>query len=160
MQQKQTQIAGVCTEISWNLLKHGLQVTLFWDISANFSFCRLAKGRQYSAYVESDCFAGTADDIGTNHSKPRLNSGDNNFFRTSFLLQKGCRAKHAYRNTLNRAMVQFYLCFRLAFLAVILPLTSGEHCINWNLWERFVFILQISFSHGYCSSRLSPTVAA
>lgn len=136
MQQKQTQIAEVCTEISWNILKHELQFTLFWDISANFSFCRLAKGRQYSAYVESDCFAGTADDIGTNHSKPRLNSGDNNFFfRTSFLWQKGGQAKHAYRNTLNRDIMQFYLCFRIAFLAVILPLTSGEH--------RFLSVMSI-----------------
>lgn len=75
------------------MLKHELQLTLFWDISANFSFCRLAKGREYSAYEESDCFAGTADDIGTNHSKPRLNSGDNNFFPDKLSVTKGLSSK-------------------------------------------------------------------
>ena len=39
-------------------------------------------------------------------------------------------------------MAQFNLCFRVAFLAVLLPLASGEHHIILNLLERFIFILQ------------------
>lgn len=135
MQQKQTQIAEVCTEISWNILKHELQFTLFWDISANFSFCRLAKGRQYSAYVESDCFLEPRTILVRITQSQGWIVETTIFFRTSFLWQKGGQAKHAYRNTLNRDIMQFYLCFRIAFLAVILPLTSGEH--------RFLSVMSI-----------------
>ena len=54
---KQTQIADVWTEISLTL-KYELQPTAIWEISTYFSFCHLVAGRKYSAYEESDGFAG------------------------------------------------------------------------------------------------------
>ena len=40
-------------------------------------------------------------------------------------------------------MAQLNLCFQVAFLAVLLPLTSGEHCIILNQLERFHFYAKI-----------------
>ena len=42
-----------------------------------------------------DYFAGIADDIATNHTKPSLNSEETIFFRLSFLLQKTGQAKRS-----------------------------------------------------------------
>ena len=75
----------------------------------------------------------------------------------------------AHRDTLNRDMARFNLCFRVAFLAVLLPLTSGELCITLNQLGRFNFFyvkiyiqgtwVAISFSLEYSSRRLFPMVA-
>ena len=45
---------------------------------------------------------------------------------------------------LNRDMAQFNLCFRVAFLAVLLPLSSGEYHIILNLLERSIFMLKFT----------------
>ena len=67
----------------------------------------------------------------------------------SFLLQTKGQVKRSWYTHivthLNRDMAQFNLCFRVAFLAVLLPLASGEHHIILNLLERFIFILQSTF---------------
>ena len=52
----------------------------------------------------------------------------------------------AHRDTLNRDMARFNLCFRVAFLAVLLPLTSGELCVTLNQLGRFnFFMLKFTF---------------
>ena len=54
---------------------------------------------------ESDCFAGIADDIATNHTKPSVNSEGTIFFRLSFLLQKTGQAKRScYAHTVTHSM--------------------------------------------------------
>ena len=75
----------------------------------------------------------------------------------------------AHRDTLNRDMARFNLCFRVAFLAVLLPLTSGELCITLNQLGRFhFFMLKFTFRVlgwrfllvlKYSSRRLFPMVA-
>ena len=131
---KQTQIADVWTEISLTL-KYELQPTAIWEISTYFSFCHLVAGRKYSAYEESDGFAGPRA-ILPQIIQIQVKVVKNNIFSDELSVTKDRSSKtiviHAYRDTPNRDMAQFNLCFRVAFLAVLLPLTSGEHCIGWN----------------------------
>ena len=51
----------------------------------------------------------------------------------------------AYRDTLNRNVAKFNLelSFCVVFLAVFLPLASGEQHIISNLLERFIFFLML-----------------
>ena len=45
-------------------------------------------GRNYSAYEESDCFAGTSDDIATNHTNPSLDSEETIYFGWAFYYKR------------------------------------------------------------------------
>ena len=66
----------------------------------------------------------------------------------------------------NWNMAQFILklCFRVAFLAVLLPLASGEHYIIWNLLLRCILtfittIIGIDWIYLSVSRRLPRTIA-
>ena len=74
-------------------LKYELQPIALWAISTYAVYCHLDNGRKCSAYEESDCFAGIAGDIATNHTKPIVNSKETIFFRMSFQYQKTGQAK-------------------------------------------------------------------
>ena len=54
---------------------------------------------------ESDCFAGIADDIATNRTRPSVNSEETILFRLNFLLQKTGQAKRSwYAHTVTHSI--------------------------------------------------------
>lgn len=83
---------------------------------------------KYQPYKALDRYATTADEFDLGGKKGAS-------FQMSFLLQMAGRLSRAivitYRDARNPTMAQFYLdiCFRLAFLAALNSLVSGEYNI-------------------------------